>query len=266
MIARAQGEENDGWQYRSGRRRMGNPAMSRAGPLLQLDSVRAGYTASQVLDGVSLEVDQGEVVCLLGRNGAGKTTTIRAICGLLAPTGGTIAFEGRPIAGKSPVDIVNLGLSVVPEGRKVFQSLSVEENLLVGAYPHRKGLVPSADMDEVFSLFPRLAERRRQAAGTLSGGEQQMLAMGRAMMSRPRLLLLDEPSMGLAPLLIDQVFDTINLLAERGMTVLLVEQNAAAALDLADRCYVLERGRIVVSGPSAELERSENIRKAYLGT
>jgi len=240
--------------------------MNPAGPLLQLDAVRAGYTASQVLDGISLEVWPGEVVCLLGRNGAGKTTTIRTISGLLAPASGSIRFQGQEIAGKSPVDIVGRGLSVVPEGRKVFQSLSVEENLMVGAYSRRKGLIPSAGMDEIFSLFPRLAERRRQAAGTLSGGEQQMLAMGRALMSRPRLLLLDEPSMGLAPLLIDLVFRTINVLAEQGMTILLVEQNAAAALDLADRCYVLERGRIVLSGPSEELARTENVRKAYLGT
>ncbi|MES2786066.1 MAG: ABC transporter ATP-binding protein [Pseudomonadota bacterium] len=234
-------------------------------PLLQLIDVHAGYATSEVLAGVSLEVMDGEIVCLLGRNGAGKTTTIRTIAGLLVPTRGSIKIAGVESSRSAPMDIVAAGIAVVPEGRKVFKSLTVEENLYVGAYSRRSGLIPRASLDRVFELFPRMAERRKQLAGTLSGGEQQMLAMGRAMMAQPRLLLLDEPSMGLAPLLIDLIFETINQLAENGVTILLVEQNATAALDVSDRAYVLERGQIVLSGTSQALEQTEEVRHAYLG-
>ena len=234
--------------------------------LLTLKSVTAGYAEqSTVLFGLDITVATGEVVCLLGRNGAGKSTTIKTICGLLKPSAGTISFNGQDITRLAPGAIVGLGMAVVPEGRRVFASLTVEENLLMGAYVHRQGLIPRAHLDEVHALFPRLAERRRQTAGTLSGGEQQMLAIGRALMSRPRLLLLDEPSMGLAPILIETIFDTINTLASNGITILLVEQNAVAALDVADRAYVLERGRIVQSGLASELEQTADIRSSYLG-
>ena len=234
-------------------------------PLLAVHDVHAGYAASTVLSGVSLEVREGEVVCLLGRNGAGKTTTIRAISGLLQPRSGSIQVSGVEISRSSPMAIVGLGLAVVPEGRRVFKTLSVEENLHIGAYSRRTGMVPRSDLDRVFTLFPRLAERRGQLAGTMSGGEQQMLAMGRAMMAGPRIMLLDEPSMGLAPLLIELVFKTINELAQQGITILLVEQNAAAALDVADRAYVLERGKVVLDGSAAQLEQTQEVRQAYLG-
>jgi len=234
-------------------------------PLLRLSQVYAGYGSSSVLFGVDLDVMDGEVVCLLGRNGAGKSTTIKAICGLLAPSSGKIVFDGNEITHCTAPQIVERGIAVVPEGRRVFPSLTVQENLIVGAYVRRRGVTPRVKLDEIHSLFPRLAERRNQLAGTLSGGEQQMLAMGRAMMAEPRMLLLDEPSMGLAPLLIDQVFETINYLATRGITILLIEQNAAAALDVADRAYVLERGQVVLSGEAATLQESEEVRATYLG-
>ena len=240
-------------------------AVRSTAPLLRLSEVHAGYSASEVLAGVSLEVADGEIVCLLGRNGAGKTTTIRTIAGLLTPTRGSIQIDAVEVSQSSPMDIVAAGIAVVPEGRKVFKSLTVEENLFVGGYSRRCGMVPRVSVDRVYQLFPRMAERRRQLAGTLSGGEQQMLAMGRAMMAQPRVLLLDEPSMGLAPLLVDAIFATINQLAESGVTILLVEQNASAALDLSDRAYVLERGQIVLSGTSEALEKSEEVRQAYLG-
>ena len=235
-------------------------------PLLTLSAVTAGYAErSDVLFGIELGIAAGEVVCLLGRNGAGKSTTIKTICGLLKPSAGTITFDGQDITDLAPGAIVGLGIAVVPEGRRVFASLTVEENLLMGAYVHRQGFIPHAPLDQVHTLFPRLAERRRQIAGTLSGGEQQMLAIGRALMSRPRLLLLDEPSMGLAPILIETIFDTINALASSGITILLVEQNAVAALDVADRAYVLERGKIVQSGLASVLEQTEDIQSSYLG-
>ena len=240
-------------------------AAAPAAPLLTLQDVHAGYATSTVLAGVSLEVREGEVVCLLGRNGAGKTTTIRAISGLLPPRSGSVTISGTEVSRSSPMAIVGLGLAVVPEGRRVFKTLSVEENLYIGAYSRRTGVVPKADLERVFTLFPRLAERRTQLAGTMSGGEQQMLAMGRALMASPRIMLLDEPSMGLAPLLIELVFKTIDALARQGITILLVEQNAAAALDVADRAYVLERGRVVLHGTAAELEQTQEVRQAYLG-
>lgn len=236
-------------------------------PLLPLSGVCAGYAPqSTVLSGVDMEVRAGQIVCLLGRNGAGKSTTIKTICGLLRPTSGSIVFDGQDITRSNPAAIVALGIAVVPEGRRVFASLSVEENLLMGAYSRRNGIVPRAPLDEIHALFPRLAERRNQLAGTLSGGEQQMLAIGRALMSQPRLLLLDEPSMGLAPILIETIFDTINTLAASGITVLLVEQNAVAALDVSDHAYVLERGRIVQSDLASVLEQTEDIQTTYLGS
>lgn len=233
--------------------------------LLKLSNVHAAYGAAAVLFGVDLDVNEGEVVCLLGRNGAGKSTTIKCIAGLLPISSGSIIFSGNEISGRSPMDIVAGGIAVVPEGRRVFPTLTVQENLLVGAYARRKGVVPHACLDDVHELFPRLAERRSQLAGTLSGGEQQMLAMGRAMMARPRVLLLDEPSMGLAPLLIDLIFETINRLATQGITILLIEQNATAALDIADRGYVIERGQVVHAGSAADLQQSADVRSTYLG-
>jgi branched-chain amino acid transport system ATP-binding protein len=239
--------------------------MTDSRPLLQLTDVHAGYSASNVLAGISLEVKEGEVVCLLGRNGAGKTTTIRAVSGLLHPTNGSIKIDGNEISKCTPMEIVAKGVAVVPEGRKVFQSLTVRENLLVGGYAKAKGIVPRENLEPVYELFPRMSERREQLAGTLSGGEQQMLAIGRAMMAKPRILLLDEPSMGLAPLLIDLIFETINRLAMQGVTILLVEQNAVAALDIADRGYVLERGQVVLAGDAEDLQQTAEVRSAYLG-
>ncbi|MBP32396.1 ABC transporter ATP-binding protein [Methylobacterium sp.] len=233
---------------------------------LALTEIDAGYLPGvQVLSGVSLTVREGEVVSLLGRNGAGKSTIIRVISGLLRPRSGRVSLFGEDIAGADPADFVARGAAVVPEGRRVFGSLTVEENLAVGAFAYRRGLVPRPDLDRVYTAFPRLAERRRQRASTLSGGEQQMLAMGRALMARPRLLLLDEPSMGLAPMLIEAVFDMIDALARDGMTILLVEQNACEALDVADRAYVLERGRIVRSGEATTLQSDPEIQASYLG-
>ena len=235
-------------------------------PLLTLTAVHAGYAEqSSVLFGVDLTISQGEVVCLLGRNGAGKSTTLKTVCGLLTPSSGSIKFDGQEISGKEPGQIVSSGIALVPEGRRVFPNLSVQENLQMGAYVRRAGMVSKVNLERVHSLFPRLAERRGQLAGTLSGGEQQMLAIGRALMSEPKLLLMDEPSMGLAPMLIEAIFDTINNLAESGITILLVEQNAVAALDVADRAYVLERGQIVHFGTASELEQTADIRSTYLG-
>lgn len=240
-------------------------AATPSSPLLRMQGVSAAYGYVGVLNAIDLEIDRGEVVCLLGRNGAGKTTAIRTICGLLWPSAGSVTLAGRDISRATPMEIVAAGVSTVPEGRRVFASLTVRENLVLGAYSRadrRPGLV---DCSEIFDLFPRLAERANQRAGTLSGGEQQMLAMGRAMMAKPQLLLLDEPSMGLAPILIEAVFDTIDSLAQRGITTLLVEQNAVAALDVSDRAYVLEQGRIVSHGPAAALSNDDAIRRSYLG-
>lgn len=233
---------------------------------LTLTNIDAGYLpGARVLSGVSLTVQEGEVVSLLGRNGAGKSTIIRVISGLLRPQAGRVRLFGEDVAGADPADFVARGAAVVPEGRRVFGSLTVEENLTVGGFAHRRGVLPRPDLERVYAAFPRLAERRRQQASTLSGGEQQMLAMGRALMARPRLLLLDEPSMGLAPMLIEAVFDMIDTLARDGMTILLVEQNAREALDIADRAYVLERGRVVRSGEAAALQSDPEIQASYLG-
>jgi branched-chain amino acid transport system ATP-binding protein len=233
--------------------------------VLILDDVRAGYGDVAVLRGVSLAVLPGEVVALVGPNGVGKTTTLRAISGLIRPTGGAIRFAGARIDALPPHDIVARGLLQVPEGRKIFPSLTVQENLDLGAYlPAAKGW-RAETRERVFGLFPILADRRRQAAGTLSGGEQQMLAIGRSLMGGPRLLMLDEPSLGLAPLVVDRIFEVIGTIHRLGIPVLLVEQNVQRSLAIADRAYVLEQGAVALSGPGRELLQREEVRAAYLG-
>jgi len=231
--------------------------------LLEVEGLRTAYGAIEALHGISFHVDEGEIVALLGANGAGKTTTLRTICGLLRPRGGTVRFAGRRIDGLQAHLIVGLGLTMVPEGRWIFGVMTVEENLRLGAYAERR--VPVDALDRVFELFPRLQERRRQLAGTLSGGEQQMLAIARALMTKPRLLLLDEPSMGLAPVIVRMMFQRIAEINQAGTTVLLVEQNASASLRLAHRGYVLENGHIALEGTGAELARNEGVRRSYLG-
>ncbi len=233
--------------------------------MLVLSNVHAGYGAIEVLKGISLEVHEGEIVTLIGGNGAGKTTTLMTICGLVSATGGSVRFCGEEICGVPSHQLVGRGLVQSPEGRKIFPRLSVEENLEMGAFTRRDPTGVARDKAHVFELFPILSERRRQAGGTLSGGEQQMLAVGRAMMSKPRLLLLDEPSLGLAPLIVKRIFEVIATLKKEGVTILLVEQNARMALKLADRAYVLETGSITMSGPAAELAADPRIRKVYLG-
>ncbi|MFL5275356.1 MAG: ABC transporter ATP-binding protein [Myxococcales bacterium] len=238
--------------------------------MLIVSDLHAGYGLSEVLVGTSLEVKAGSVVALIGANGAGKTTTMRAVSGLLRPTKGRVLLEGKPVQDLPASRIARLGLAHSPEGRKVFGPLSVEDNLLLGAFRrlprffgfHREA---SADLDRVYQLFPRLRERRKQDAGTLSGGEQQMLAIGRALMSRPKVMLLDEPSMGLAPVIVQEVFRTILRLKQEGMTMLLVEQFAKTALAVADYVYVMERGRIALEGKPEELRRDERMLAAYLG-
>ncbi|XFO69641.1 High-affinity branched-chain amino acid transport ATP-binding protein LivF [Sporomusa silvacetica DSM 10669] len=233
--------------------------------MLKVEDINVYYGAIHALKGISVEVNQGEIVTLIGANGAGKSTTLRTISGLLKPKTGQILFEGKNIAGTAAQNIVKLGISQVPEGRRVFAHMSVLENLDLGAYLRSDTKEIKADMDLVFGRFPRLAERRSQLAGTLSGGEQQMLAMGRALMSRPRILLLDEPSMGLAPLLVKEIFSIVKDINANGTTILLVEQNAHMALSIANKAYVLETGRVILSGDAKELAASEEIRKAYLG-
>ena len=231
--------------------------------LLAVQDLVTAYGSVEALHGISFHVDDGEIVALLGANGAGKTTTLRTISGLLRPRAGEVRFAGERIDTRPAHEIVRLGLTHVPEGRWIFTLLTVEENLRLGAYAERR--VSREALDRVFTQFPRLAERRGQLAGTLSGGEQQLLAMARALMTRPRLLLLDEPSMGLAPVLVRGIFQTIAEINRQGTTVLLVEQNASAALRLARRAYVLETGRIALEGLGAELARNEAVRRAYLG-
>ena len=237
-----------------------------ADPILKVDDVHVFYGSIHAIKGISFEVFQGEIVTLIGANGAGKSTTLNTISGLL-PRTGTVSFFGKRLARFAPYKIVAQGLAQVPEGRRIFLQMSVQKNLEMGAYTRRAAGAQSlaADLEKVFALFPRLKERRRQVAGTLSGGEQQMLAMGRALMSRPKLLMLDEPSMGLAPLLVEAIFDIIGNLHANGATILLVEQNARMALSIADRGYVLETGRIVATGTGRELLDSPAIKKAYLG-
>ena len=234
--------------------------------LLKVEDMHVYYGNIHAIKGISFEVFQGEIVTLIGANGAGKSTTLNAISGLL-PRTGTVSFFGKRLARFAPYKIVAQGLAQVPEGRRIFLQMSVQENLEMGAYTRRAAGAQSlaADLETVFALFPRLKERRRQVAGTLSGGEQQMLAMGRALMSRPKLLMLDEPSMGLAPILVEAIFDIIGNLHANGATILLVEQNARMALSIADRGYVLETGRIVTAGTGRELLASPAIKKAYLG-
>jgi len=233
--------------------------------MLTIDNINVYYGAIHALKGISVSVAEGEIVTLIGANGAGKSTTLRTISGLLKPKSGQILFEGQNIAATAAQSIVKLGISQVPEGRRIFANMSVLENLELGAYIRSDKAEIKLDMEKVFQRFPRLAERKEQLAGTLSGGEQQMLAMGRALMSRPRLLLLDEPSMGLAPLLVKEIFSIIKEINESGTTILLVEQNANMALSIAHKAYVLETGRITLSGAAQELAESEAVRKAYLG-
>lgn len=233
--------------------------------MLTIDNINVYYGAIHALKGISVSVGEGEIVTLIGANGAGKSTTLRTISGMLKPKTGQIMFEGQNIASMAAQSIVKLGISQVPEGRRIFANMSVLENLELGAYIRSDSAEIKQDMVKVFQKFPRLAERKEQMAGTLSGGEQQMLAMGRALMSRPRLLLLDEPSMGLAPLLVKEIFSIIKEINESGTTILLVEQNANMALSIAHKAYVLETGRITLSGTAKELAESEAVRKAYLG-
>ncbi len=232
--------------------------------MLRVDSLDVAYGEIRALKGVGLEVGRGEIVTILGNNGAGKTTTLKTISGLLRPLRGTITLEADPLVGVPPHEIVRRGVAHVPEGRRIFNRLTVRENLMMGAYRRTDGGI-AADLERVFTLFPRLKERRTQVAGTLSGGEQQMLAIARALMANPRLLLLDEPSMGLAPVLVEQIFHTIADINGQGMTILLVEQNAAMALSIAHRGYVLETGSVALAGTAAELSGNADVRRAYLG-
>ena len=232
--------------------------------ILKVDDINVYYGSIHAIKGISFEVNEGEIVTLIGANGAGKSTTLNAISGLLHSKTGHIEFMGEPLNHVPSHKVVSKGLALVPEGRRIFLQMSVQENLDMGAFSRRGGNI-DADMERVFEQFPRLKERRKQVAGTLSGGEQQMLAMGRALMSNPKLLMLDEPSMGLAPILVEQIFDIIKNLHKAGTTILLVEQNAQAALSVADRGYVLETGKIVTTGTGAELLASPAIKKAYLG-
>lgn len=233
--------------------------------MLKVESIDVFYGNIQALKGVSLEVKKGEIVTLIGANGAGKSTLLKTISGLLKPKQGDILYEGTSIAGKAAQTIVKQGISHVPEGRRIFANMTVEENLELGAFLRKDKQEIQQDFEKVYHLFPRLYERRKQLAGTLSGGEQQMLAIGRSLMARPRLLLLDEPSMGLAPLLVKTIFRIIEEINSFGTTILLVEQNAHMALSVADRAYVIESGRVVLSGTAQELNASEQVKKAYLG-
>jgi branched-chain amino acid transport system ATP-binding protein len=235
-------------------------------PLLQVDDIHTFYGNIEALKGISLEVEAGEVVTLIGSNGAGKSTTLRSISGLTPPRTGTITFDGNDISATPPQDIVQLGISQSPEGRHCFQRMSVRENLELGAYLRRNRREINEDLETVFTLFPRLQEREKQKAGTMSGGEQQMLAIGRAMMARPKLLLLDEPSMGLAPILVERIYETVAEINRQGTTILLVEQNANFALEYSSRGYVLETGTIALADKSAALRENPDVQKAYLGT
>ena len=233
--------------------------------LLEVKDLEVYYGVICALKGISFEVNEGEIVTLIGANGAGKTTTMQSVVGLIPSRAGSVVFDGNDITKTPCHKIVHLGMTQVPEGRRVFQELTVYENLLMGAYSNKSNATFKDDLERIYTLFPRLAERKNQIAGTLSGGEQQMLAMGRALMSKPKLLMLDEPSMGLSPLLVDQVFDIIKSINKDGTTILLVEQNAGKSLAISDRGYVLENGSIVLSGTGKELMESEDVKKAYLG-
>ena len=239
--------------------------MSTRVPLLQVRDVRVAYGGIQAVKGVSFEVHAGELVCLIGSNGAGKTTSMKAVTGIQPLAGGEVLYQGRSIQGQGAWDLVRSGLAMVPEGRGVFTRMSILENLQMGAYIRQDTALVAEDLERMFALFPRLKERRDQLAGTLSGGEQQMLAMGRALMSRPQLLLLDEPSMGLSPLMVDKIFEVITDVSRQGVTVLLVEQNASRALQIADRAYVMESGLITLQGPAQQLLHDPQVQAAYLG-
>ena len=233
--------------------------------MLRVEDINVYYGNIQAIKGISFHIEEGEIVTLIGANGAGKSTLLKTVSGLLKPKQGQIIYQGNPIGGKAVQAIVKQGISHVPEGRRVFANMSVEENLQLGAYLRKDRAGVKKDMEKVFELFPRLMERLKQPAGTLSGGEQQMLAMGRALMAKPKLLLLDEPSMGLAPLLVKTIFRIIEEINATGTTILLVEQNANLALSIASRAYVVETGKIVLSGSPAELTSSEQVKMAYLG-
>ena len=234
--------------------------------LLKVTDLEVSYGGIDALRGISFDVEEGEIVTLIGANGAGKSTTLRTICGLVRPSAGRIVYDGRDITSQSTQRIVSEGIALVPEGRRVFDNLTVKENLLIGAYLRKDKESIQADVEHVYELFPRLKEREWQSAGTLSGGEQQMLAVGRAMMTRPRILMMDEPSLGLAPLIVKDIFSIIRALNETGMTILLIEQNANAALRCAHHAYVLETGRITMSGTGASLLADKRVQDAYLGT
>ncbi|HKD33370.1 MAG TPA: ABC transporter ATP-binding protein [Gaiellaceae bacterium] len=240
-------------------------APASAEPVLRLDDVHTFYGSIQALKGISLEVYDGEIVTLIGANGAGKSTTLRSINGLNQPRQGSIVFQGREISRTPPHEIVERGISQSPEGRRLFPHMSVLENLEMGAFQRKDRAEIREDLDRVYGLFPRLAERKSQRAGTLSGGEQQMCAMGRALMARPKLLMLDEPSMGLAPIFVEKIFEIISEINEQGTTILLVEQNALMALDAAQRGYVLETGRVALTDDAKILRENEQVRKTYLG-
>jgi branched-chain amino acid transport system ATP-binding protein len=240
------------------------PPNGRGEPLLVLDQVHTYYGHIHALQGVTIEVDKGEVVTLIGANGAGKTTTLKTISGLLHPRSGSVTFEGRDISKTEPHHLVRAGIGHAPEGRRIFSRLTVFENLQMGAFTRDQKTI-DGDLDRVMTLFPRLRERTNQQGGTLSGGEQQMLAIGRALMSQPRVLLLDEPSLGLAPILVQQIFSIIKEINAQGTTILLVEQNALQALSVANRGYVLQTGNVVLSGSATSLRENETVRKAYLG-
>ena len=231
--------------------------------MLKIDDIHVYYGAIHAIKGVSFEVGEGEIVALIGANGAGKSTILKTVSGLMHPRSGSISFCGNDIAHTDAYKLLRTGLAHVPEGRRIFQQMTVQDNLEMGAFIHKE--VNKDDLERVFNYFPRLKERRKQIAGTLSGGEQQMLAMSRALMSRPKLMMLDEPSMGLAPILIDQIFEIIKQLHKDGTTILLVEQNASKALQIADRAYVLETGNVTLSGTGIELAQSDEVKKAYLG-
>ncbi|MGM9966183.1 ABC transporter ATP-binding protein [Rummeliibacillus sp. TYF005] len=233
--------------------------------MLKVNDINVFYGNIQALKGVSLEVNEGEIVTLIGANGAGKSTLLKTLSGLLKPKQGEIEYLGKSIAGKAAQSIVKAGISQVPEGRRVFANMTVEENLELGAYLRNDRAEIAKDKERIFKIFPILLERRKQLSGTLSGGEQQMLAMGRAIMARPKLLLLDEPSMGLAPIMVKTIFNTIEEIRKEGTTILLVEQNAHMALSIADRAYVIETGRVVLSGTANELKETEQVKAAYLG-
>ncbi len=233
--------------------------------MLEARGLEVSYGQIKAVKGIDLSVNPGELVCLIGANGAGKTTTLKSLAGMLAPSAGDIRFEGEPISGRASHALVRRGIALVPEGRGIFGRLTVEENLRLGAYARKDTTGIRQDMDRAYDLFPRLAERRRQSAGTLSGGEQQMLAIGRALLSRPRLLLLDEPSMGLAPILVQKIFEIIRRISAEGVTLLLVEQNAKLALEISHRGYVLESGRVTLADEAKALLSNPRVRQAYLG-